>query len=458
MGVLERLFGIRSPEEVKREFRAALATFMTMAYIVVVNPSILSDAGMDPGAVMVATVIASAVATFLMGVYANFPFALAPGMGLNAYFTYTVVRTLGYSWQEALGGVFISGVLFLILALTGLREKIVDSVPVSLKAAISSGVGFFITVIGLHNARIINFEGLPSLGEVSSPSFLLAMFGLLLIALLLVLRVRGAIIIGIILTWLVGAILGYAQLPRAVFGSEGVFSLPPSLAPTFMKLDIAGALSRGALSFVFTFFFVDFFDTAGTLIGLGFRGGFIDRRTGKFHKKYRGESSEELHDVRYPRIGRAFITDAVGTITGALLGTSTVTTYVESAAGLEEGGKTGLTALFVSLFFIITLFLYPLVSKIPSWATAPALIMVGLMMMHSITKIPLNEYDEAVPAFLTVVSIPLTYSIATGLALGFTSYVIIKLLAGFFIREKWRDLNPVLVVLSVLFVIFLAMK
>ncbi len=440
-GFLEKLFGISSGEEVRRELRAALATFMTMAYIVVVNPSILSNTGMDFGAVMVATVLASAVATFLMGVYANYPFALAPGMGLNAYFTYTVVLGMGYSWREALGGVFLSGILFLILTMTGLREKVVDAVPASLKAAISAGIGFFITVIGLHNAGIINFEGLPSLGKVVSPSFLLAMFGVLLVAVLMVLKVRGAIILGILGTWLLGAALGFAEVPRTLLGKDGIFSLPPSLAPTFLKLDIAGALSRGALAFVFTFFFVDFFDTAGTLIGLGFRGGFIDEKTGRF-----------------PRVGKAFMTDAIGTVTGALLGTSTVTTYIESAAGIEEGGRTGLTSVFVSFFFLLTLFLYPLVSKIPSWATAPALIMVGLMMMHSITKIPLERYDESVPAFLTVVSIPLTYSIATGIALGFTSYVLLKLISGIFVREKLKDLNLITVILAVLFVVFLALK
>ncbi len=428
--MLENLFNLEDNNTtVRREFLAGLTTFMTMAYIIFVNPSILGTTGMDPGAVMVATILATTIATVVMGLYANYPFALAPGMGLNAYFAFTVVGQMGLSWQVALGTVFISGLIFIVLTLTRFRQLIInEAIPVALKASVGAGIGLFIALIGVKNAGlVIPLEPtLVALGDVLSARTVVSIVGLLVIAALMARKVNGAILWGILATAGLGLVSGVVEVPAAVV------SLPPSLAPTFLALDIPGALSLGALSVIFAFLFVDFFDTAGTLVGVASHANFLNDK---------GE---------LPRAERALMADAVGTTAGSMLGTSTVTTYIESATGVALGGRTGLTALVTGGLFLVALFFSPIVTIIAAEPaiTAPALIIVGSLMLRGIVSVEWGDPSESIPAFLTAVMMPFTFSIANGIAVGFVSYAAIKLLAG-----RGKEVHWLTYVLAGLFVL-----
>ena len=406
---MEKFFKLKeNGTNVKSEIIAGITTFMTMAYILAVNPSVLSATGMDKGAVFTATVVSSIVATLIMGLLANLPFALAPGMGLNAFFAYTVVLGMGYSWQTALTAVFIEGIIFLILTIFNVREAIVNSIPLNMKRAISVGIGLFIAFIGLQNSKIIinNDATLISLGDITSGSPLLAIIGLLITSLLLAYNVKGAILIGILLTTLIGIPMGITQLsPYASFA-------PPSLEPVAFKLDFANIFQPNMFIVLFTFLFVDMFDTVGTLVGVCTKANMLTKG---------GE---------VPRCKQALFADAVGTIFGACMGTSTVTTYVESASGVAEGGKTGLTAVVVAILFTISLFLSHIFLSIPSAATAPALIIVGLFMMTPILEIDLTDYTEAIPSFVCIIFMPFAYSIAEGITFGILAFTLLKLLTG----------------------------
>lgn len=387
------------------EINAGLTTFMTMAYILAVNPSILSAAGMDSGAVFTATAVSSIIAILLMGFYAKLPFALAPGMGLNAYFAFTVVGIFGYSWQVALAAVFIEGVIFILLGVFNVREAIINSIPMPLKKAISAGIGLFIAFIGLNNAGIVGpGEGTPlQLGDLTAAAPLVAMAGIIITGILLAYRVKGAILIGIAVSTLIAIPAGLVTLPSAPF------SLPPSLAPTFLQLELEGIFTLQFWVIVFTFLMIDMFDTVGTLVGVATKSNMLDQ------------------EGNVPRAKQALMADAVGTLIGALLGTSTVTTFVESAAGVSEGGRTGMTAISTGFFFILALFLAPIFLMIPSAATAPALVIVGAMMITPIKEIDLEDMSTAIPAFLTLVMMPFAYSISEGIVFGIVSFVLIKL-------------------------------
>lgn len=387
------------------EISAGLTTFMTMAYILAVNPSILSAAGMDAGAVFTATVLSSVVAIIIMALYAKLPFALAPGMGLNAYFAFTVVGILGYSWQVALAAVFIEGVIFILLGLLNVREAIINSIPMSIKKAISAGIGLFIAFIGLNNAGIVGpGDGTPlQLGDLTSAAPLVALLGIIITGILLAYRVKGAILIGIAVTTVIAIPAGLVTLP------DRIVSLPPSMAPTFLALELDGIFSLQFWVIVFTFLMIDMFDTVGTLVGVATKSNMLD------------------HEGRVPRAKQALMADAIGTVAGALFGTSTVTTFVESAAGVGEGGRTGMTALSTGFFFLLSLLLAPIFLMIPSAATAPALVIVGAMMMSPIKEIDLEDMSTAIPAFLTLVMMPFAYSISEGIAFGIVSFVLIKL-------------------------------
>ena len=424
---LEKRFHLRERgTDVRTEALAGATTFMTMAYIIFVNPGILSKAGMPFGPVMVATCLASALASLLMALLANYPIALAPGMGLNAFFAFTVVLGMGVSWQVALAAVFLEGILFILLTLTRLREAVVNTIPLSLKLGISGGIGLFIAFIGLQGAGIIVKNDAVLVGLTSFRGNLpavLALCGLLLMVTLEHYRVRGGILLGILAVTLAAIPLGVAKMP------QGVFSLPPSLGPVFLKMDFSQIATSGFWVILFTFFFVDFFDTVGTLVGVASRGGLLDERG------------------RLPQAREALMADAVGTVAGAVLGTSTVTSYVESASGVEQGGRTGLTALVVAGLFLLAMFLNPLVSAVPSCATAPALILVGVYMMTGIRGMEMEDWTETVPAMLAFFMMPFAYSIAVGIEAGIVSFVALKLLAG-----RGKELNGVLVGLAVLFV------
>jgi len=410
---------------VRTEIIAGVTTFLTMVYIIFVNPSILRETGMDPGAVFVATCLAAAFGSAIMGLYANYPIALAPGMGLNAYFTYGVVLGMGYTWQVALGAVFISGILFVILSILPVREWIINAIPKSLKMAISAGIGLFLAIIALKNAGIVvdHPVTLVTLGDITSAPALLASAGFLIIVGLSARRVPGAIVISIFLVTGVGVALG-------VTSPGGVFSMPPSIAPTFLQMDLAGALQVGLVAIVFAFLFVDLFDTAGTLVGVGYRAGMLDEQG------------------RLPRLRRALLADSSATMAGAALGTSTTTAYIESAAGINAGGRTGLTAVTVALLFLLCLFLAPLASTIPAYATAPALLFVACLMARGLAEIDWDDVTDVAPAVVTAVSMPLTFSIATGIGLGFISYAVIKILAG-----KISEVSVAVIVISCAFVI-----
>ncbi|MDO9614479.1 MAG: NCS2 family permease [Bacteroidota bacterium] len=415
---------------VRTEVLAGLTTFMTMAYILAVNPDILSAAGMDKGAVFTATALASLVATLVMALYAKLPFALAPGMGLNAFFAFTVVLGMGHSWQFALTAVFLEGLVFIALTAFNIREMIVNSIPNNMKHAISVGIGLFIAFIGLKNAGIIvsNPATFVALGDVTNltdnAGAVVALLALVLTGVLLALKVKGALLIGILAGTVIGLAFGVTQFPTS-------FDLtPPSLSPIFMKFEWSQILTFDMMIVVFTFLFVDMFDTVGTLIGVSTKANMLDK------------------EGRVPRVKQALMADAVGTTFGAMLGTSTVTTYVESAAGVSEGGRTGLTSLTVAILFFFALFLSPIFLMIPGAATAPALILVGAMMMTPIKNIDFDDYTESIPVFLTIIMMPLTYSISEGILFGVLSYVILKLLTG-----KFKDITVVTAVLAVLFLL-----
>jgi len=399
----------------KTEIIAGATTFMTMAYIIFVNPDILSAAGMDFGAVMTATIIAAALTTILMGLLTNYPFALASGMGLNAFFAFVVAAEFG--WQAALGAVFISGVVFLILSVTGLVSHFDAAVPASLKNAVAAGIGLFIAFIGLQNGGIIvGYEATQvTLGDLTAPGPLLTLIGLLIIAILMARKVKGAILIGILLTTIVSFIMGFQPFPT---GLGDVFGPPASLSPILFQLDFAATFSI-PIFVIFSFVFVDVFDTMGTLLGTGARAGYLDK------------------DGRLPKVNKAMFADAIGTMGGALMGTSTVTTYIESTAGISEGGRTGFTSVVVGILFLLALFLAPLAGLVPPQATAPALVIVGVMMMASIMKVDFEDFTEAFPAFLTIIFMPLAYSIADGIAFGFIAFPLVKVFAGRFREVHW---------------------
>jgi AGZA family xanthine/uracil permease-like MFS transporter len=428
---------------VRTEVVAGLSTFMTMSYIIFVQPAVLSICGMDHGAVLVATCLAAALGTFLMGALANYPIALAPAMGHNFFFVFTVCLTMGYSWQVALGANFISGALFIVLSIFSFRARLVDAMPQSLKSAIAVGIGLLIALVGLQWSGLIvdHPSTLVQLGNLRSTPVLLSLFGLALIAVLFALRVRGAILIGILATAFLGWILRLVSF-------EGIVALPPSLAPTFLKLDVPGVFRSGGftdvLIVIFVFFFLDLFDTVGTLVGISHRAGL-------------------LVDGKLPRAERALFSDAVGTVVGTALGTSTVTSYIESAAGVSEGGRTGLANMVTSSLFLLALFFYPLARMIGGEVKygdlslypviAAPLIIIGSMMMASVKSIQWDDYTESIPAFLTLITMPLTFSITEGIAFGFISYALLKLLSG-----RGKEGNAFVYVFAVLFLLRYAIQ
>ncbi|MCI5560776.1 MAG: NCS2 family permease [Phocaeicola sp.] len=406
--MLKKLFGYDPAiTTVRTEVIAGITTFLTMAYILAVNPNILSATGMDKGALFTTTAIASAFATLLMAVYAKLPFGLAPGMGLNAFFAFSVCIGLGHTWQFALTAVFLEGLLFILLSITKLRSKIVDALPHSLKNAIAAGIGLFIAFLGLQNAGIIvnNDATLVSLGDVTKGSALLGLIGLAITSVLLIRKVRGALLIGIVVTTLIG-------IPMEITHLTNVFSFPPSIEPIAFQLQWSEVFTKEMAVIVFTFLFVDMFDTIGTLVGVSTKAGMIDEKG------------------RIPGLNKAFLVDAFGTTFGALLGTSTITTFVESASGVGEGGRTGLTSFSTAVCFLIALFFAPFFLSIPAAATAPVLILVGLMMISCIVKVELTDYSEAIPAFVCLIFIPLAYSISDGIVWGLLTYVVVNLTCG----------------------------
>ncbi|WP_299526848.1 NCS2 family permease [uncultured Lutibacter sp.] len=427
--MLDKYFKItENKSTLKTEVIAGITTFMTMVYILAVNPSILSAAGMDKDAVFTATALSAIIATLVMALYAKLPFALAPGMGLNAFFAFTVVLGMGYSWEFALTAVFLEGIIFIILTAFNIRELIVNSIPINLKHAVSVGIGLFIAFIGLKGTGLIvdNPATLVSLGSMKNPEVLVGMAGVLIIGVLLTKKVKGAILIGILVSTIIGLIVGVTVVPE----NFSFVSLPPSLEPVFFKFDFSQIFTLDMLIVLFTFLFVDMFDTVGTLVGVSSKAGMLDK------------------DGKVPRVKQALFADAIGTFVGAILGTSTVTTYVESAAGVAEGGKTGMTALTVAGMFALALFFAPVFMIIPAAATAPALIIVGLFMISPIMKIDLDDFTESIPAFFTIIMMPLTYSIAEGIVFGMLSYVLLKLLTG-----KYKEIKPIMVIIAILFII-----
>ena len=416
---------------VKTEVLAGITTFMTIAYILIVNPIILSETGMDFGGIFTATALSSLIATLMMALYANYPFALAPGMGLNAFFAFTVVLgPMGKSWEFALTAVLIEGIIFILLSFIKAREAIFESIPLNLKNAVSVGIGIFISFIGLSGAGIVKAGNgtLVALGELTSGAPLLAIIGIIITGLLLIKNVKGALLIGIVITTIIGIPMGVTILPE---NFSTIVSMPPSLKDVAFKfVGFDQIFSFEMLVVVFTFLFVDIFDTVGTLAGVATKANMLDE------------------EGKLPRVGAALMSDAVGTVVGACLGTSTVTTYVESASGVAEGGRTGMTSLVTAAMFGVALFFAPLFTLVPSAATAPALVIVGLFMMSPITKINFNDYTEAIPAFLTIVMMPFAYSIAEGIVFGMVSYVILKAISG-----KFKDISWVMWILSLLFVL-----
>ena len=451
---LEKIFHLKENKtDVRTEVIAGVTTFMTMAYILAVNPNILEASGMDRGAVFTATALSAFIATCLMALLSNYPFVLAPGMGLNAYFAYTVVLGMGYSWQQALSAVFVEGLIFILLSLTNVREAIFNSIPMNLKHAVSVGIGLFIAFIGLQNAKIVvnndstlvsvfSFKSAVKDGTFNSMGItvLLALIGILVTAVLLVKNIKGSILWGILITWGLGIICQFVGLyvPNPELGffsllpdfSNGISV--PSMAPTFMKMDFSIVFSLDFVVIMFAFLFVDMFDTLGTLIGVASKADMLDK------------------DGKLPKIKGALLSDAVGTSVGAVCGTSTVTTFVESASGVAEGGRTGLTAIVAAILFGLSLFLSPIFLAIPSFATAPALIVVGFLMLTSITKIDFNDYTEAIPCFIAIIAMPFMYSISEGIAMGVISYVVINLVAG---KAKEKKISVLMYVLAVLFIL-----
>ena len=424
--MLQKFFGFDSKTmSIKKEVMGGITTFLTMAYILAVNPSILSAAGMDSGAIFTTTCIAAVIATLVMAFYAKLPFALAPGMGLNAFFAFTICGAMGYTWQFALTAVLLEGVCFIILTLTGLRIKIVKSLPKVLRNAISPGIGLFIAFIGLKSAGIVGASEstLVTLGNIHDPGVLLGIFGILLTAILLIKDVTGALLIGIVLTTIIG-------IPLGVTNFSGVMSLPPSIAPIFFKFEWNSIFTLDMLVCVFTFLFIDIFDTIGTLIGVSQRAGMVD------------------DEGNVKNLEKAFMADAVGTLAGACLGTSTVTTYVESASGVNAGGRSGLTAFTSAICFAVALLLAPFFLSIPAQATAPALVLVGVMMMAGVNKIDFTNYLEAIPAFVCIALMPLTYSISDGILLSLLTFVILHLGSG-----KGKEVSVGAYILAILFIL-----
>ena len=451
---LEKLFHLKENHtDVKTEVMAGITTFMTMAYILAVNPNILAASGMDRGSVFTATALSAFIATCLMALLSNYPFVLAPGMGLNAYFTYTVVLGMGYTWQQALAAVFAEGIIFILLSLTNVREAIFNSIPMNLKHAVSVGIGLFIAFIGLQNAKIVvgndstlvsifSFKSSVAEGTFSSQGItvLLALIGVLVTAILLAKNVKGGILWGILITWILGILcqLTHLYVPNADLGyysllpdfSNGISV--PSMMPTFMKMDFSIVFSLDFVVIMFAFLFVDMFDTLGTLIGVASKADMLDK------------------DGKLPRIKGALLSDAVGTTVGAMCGTSTVTTFVESASGVAEGGRTGLTSLVAAVLFGLSLLLSPIFLAIPSFATAPALIVVGYLMLTSVTKIDFNDMTEAIPCFIAIIAMPFMYSISEGISMGVISYVVINVITG---KAKEKKISLLMYILAVLFIL-----
>ena len=451
---LDKIFHLKENHtDVKTEVMAGITTFMTMAYILAVNPNILSASGMDRGSVFTATALSAFIATCLMALLSNYPFVLAPGMGLNAYFTYTVVLGMGYTWQQALAAVFAEGIIFILLSLTNVREAIFNSIPMNLKHAVSVGIGLFIAFIGLQNAKIVvgndstlvsifSFKSSVAEGTFSSQGItvLLALIGILVTAVLLAKDVKGSILWGILITWVLGIIcqLTHLYVPNADIGyysllpdfSNGISV--PSMAPTFMKMDFSIVFSLDFVVIMFAFLFVDMFDTLGTLIGVASKADMLDK------------------DGKLPKIKGALLSDAVGTTVGAVCGTSTVTTFVESASGVAEGGRTGLTSIVAGILFALSLLLSPIFLAIPSFATAPALIVVGYLMLTSVTKIDFNDMTEAIPCFIAIIAMPFMYSISEGISMGVISYVVINVITG---KAKEKKISLRMYILAVLFIL-----
>ena len=451
---LDKIFHLKENHtDVKTEVMAGITTFMTMAYILAVNPNILSASGMDRGAVFTATALSAFIATCLMALLSNYPFVLAPGMGLNAYFTYTVVLGMGYTWQQALAAVFAEGIIFILLSLTNVREAIFNSIPMNLKHAVSVGIGLFIAFIGLQNAKIVvgndstlvsifSFKSSVAEGTFSSQGItvLLALIGVLVTAILLAKNVKGGILWGILITWILGIIcqLTHLYVPNADLGyysllpdfSNGISV--PSMMPTFMKMDFSIVFSLDFVVIMFAFLFVDMFDTLGTLIGVASKADMLDK------------------DGKLPKIKGALLSDAVGTSVGAVCGTSTVTTFVESASGVAEGGRTGLTSLVAGVLFALSLLLSPIFLAIPSFATAPALIVVGYLMLTSVTKIDFNDMTEGIPCFIAIIAMPFMYSISEGISMGVISYVVINVITG---KAKEKKISLLMYILAVLFIL-----
>ncbi|WP_297810208.1 NCS2 family permease [uncultured Finegoldia sp.] len=428
MNFLEKRFRLSEKKtDVKTELMAGFTTFMTMSYILAVNPQMLSQTGMDKGGVFTASVVSSIIAMICMAFLANLPFGLAPGMGLNAFFTFTVVKTLGYTWQFALTAVFLEGVIFLVLSLFKVREMIFDAIPINLKKAVSCGIGLFIALVGLTNSGIImRGEGtVLQLGNLLNRQSVVFIVGLFIIALLLARQIKGALMYGILASTILALVLGVSK-----YQGGSPITLPPSLAPVAFKIQFDKIFTFDMFTVVFTFLFVDIFDTVGTLVGVSSKAGMLDK------------------DGKLKEASPALLSDAIGTTIGALLGTSTVTTFVESASGVAEGGRSGLTALSTAFFFLLSLFLFPIFAMIPAQATGPALVIVGLFMLSSIIEIDFYDYSEAIPAFITIISMPFCYSIAEGISFGMISYVLLKLLAG-----KRKDISILMYVLAVVFVL-----
>lgn len=427
--MLEKLFGfISSKHNIKTEVMAGITTFLTMAYILAVNPSIFSNLasqGMDTQAVFTSTALAAIVGTLVMAIYAKKPFGLAPGMGLNAFFVFTVCLGMGFTWQFALTAILIEGFLFVVLTMTGIRTLIVDAIPANLKRAIGGGIGLFIAFIGLKNAGIIveNSATLVSIGKVTEGTALLGVIGIVITSVLLIKKVPGALLVGILVTAIIG-------IPLGITNFSGIVDTPPSVAPIFCKFEFHNIFTMNMLVVVFTFLFIDMFDTMGTLVGVCTKAGMMQK------------------DGRIPGLNKAFMADAIATMTGACLGASTTTTYVESASGVAQGGRTGLTAFVTAMCFIVALFFAPVFLAIPAAATTPVLVIVGLFMLSPIIEIDLDDYADSIPAFITIIMMPLAYSISDGILCGVISYVVINMLC-----LNWKRLNPTLYVLAVLFVL-----
>ena len=438
MDFIEKCFKLKENKTTfKTELMAGLTTFMTMAYILVVNPSILSTTGMDAGALLTATCIASALGTFFMAFFANYPFVLAPGMGLNAYFAFTICAQKGYSWHVALAAVFIEGIIFIILSAINVREAIFNAIPANMKKAVSVGIGRYIAFIGLQNAGVVinNASTCVSLGDVKTVPVALALIGTIITLVLVIRKVKGALLVGILITWILGIICQLAgvyvvDVEAGVYSliPTGLISAPPSIAPIAGKLSFSGISIFDFIVVIFAFLFVDLFDTLGTLIGVSTKAGFLDK------------------EGKLPRIKGALFADALATTVGAVLGTSTVTTFVESASGVSDGGRSGLTALTAGVLFLVALLFSPILTTIPSFATTPALVVVGLMMVENVRDIDFSDYTEGFPAFMTILMMVVCYSISEGLVFGVISYVLLKLFGG-----KKNELNPVIVIIAILF-------